>query len=130
MPCRSCGPWPPLLGPAPQDIVDRGARHLQVTGDRLGAPAIQIQRHDRPAAGDGIADRVVAGEAPRRIKGQRLRGEYGPHGVVTDWTIEALLADRRDLAEPKGGVLGLEFDDGAPNLGRQLSPIRLSLISA
>ncbi|MFN8663199.1 MAG: hypothetical protein U0075_15025 [Thermomicrobiales bacterium] len=47
-------PRPALLVPAPQDVVDRGARGLQVAGDRLDAPAVQIQRHDRPAAGDGI----------------------------------------------------------------------------
>jgi hypothetical protein len=45
--------------------------------------------------------------------------------VVAHGTVEAFRADRGDLAQPEGRILGLEGDDGLPDLGRQPPAILL-----
>jgi hypothetical protein len=105
--------------PVLQHLVDRLPGGVQVSGDRLGAPPVQVQRHDRPPPHDGIRCLVVPGEPPRRPDRQRFAGQDGPDGVLADGAVEAVSADRRDLPQPKRRVLGLDLNDGAPDVWRE-----------
>jgi hypothetical protein len=66
---------------------------------------------------------VVPREAPLWVERQWLRREHLLDHVVTGRPVEALLADRGDLAQSEGRILGLERDDGLPDLVGQPSLI-------
>lgn len=58
------------------------------------------------------------------MEGQRLAGQHLLDGVVADRAVEAVFADRGDLAQAEGRVLGLQLDDRLADPQRQGAPIR------
>src|SRR5215207_3716386 len=100
-----------LLDPALERGVDGGAARLQVPSDARDVPAFGMQPHDRSATVEGVSHLRVAREAPLDLLGRWLGGQDLLNGGAAGPSLEASLADRRQLVGPKRRVLGLELDD-------------------
>jgi hypothetical protein len=115
-----------LLEP-PQDLVDGGASHAEMTGDGLRAPAVHAQLHDGRSS---LARRsrlhlMVARVAPLQLQRQSFLVENPLYGTHVGLSAEAGAYYVGYLVEVEGRVLGLEVHDETANVGRELSPFGL-----
>jgi hypothetical protein len=117
-----------LLGPPSQDPVDGGAADPEVAGDRLRAPAVGVQRHDRRTGVLPHGDLVVGWEASHEPQRYGLFREHALHRLAGGAPPEAHVADARELDRVEAGILGLQVHDETPDGGRQ--PLTLGRLRA
>src|SRR5215218_2746569 len=102
----------PLL----QSPVNRGAVSLQVAGDALYVPALEVQRHDdKPTLGSALY-LVVGLEAPEHPYGRGVSFDDSPHRPAIRSFTETDVTDRGYLVVPHRRVLALEAEDESADL--------------
>ena len=120
----------PLLAPfePPADgAVDGHPAHLQVGGNGLHAPAVEVQRDHRLSRLLAVRGLVVGLEQAGELQRDDLLGDDPRRSVLAEPPARADVDDVRDLVVVERGVLGLEFDDHPPDRGLQppaFGPVR------
>jgi len=92
--------------------MDGVPRNLQIGGNTRDRPALAVQREHRVPPRRGADDLMVGREPAPDEEGERIFGEDTPHRVVARTPAELDTTDRCDLMVVKGGMLGLEHEDG------------------
>ena len=113
-----------LRGPALQRRVDGLSARLQILGDGLRVPALDVEADDRQPALGRVGGGVVEREAPVGLRWRRVFGEDALDGVGAGAMPIAGPPDCRDLMHVERRVLPFGIEDRLADLSGKQAVLR------